>query len=199
MFLSTNSRHDIVYTDNQCARFIYCPRNIHAPAIKCILCYLKGTRTKEMEISPINEFQVDYYVDTDFAGLRKVEDDQDPVSAKSRSGYLIAFMGCPLQWASKLYAQIILSTMESEYITLSQVIREVIELHEILKEFYTHVLNDNAGIKHISYYIVSKIFGKIPQHIIHGDNKSWLTVTTIPKCLLEPNMHNFHIISLELK
>ena len=37
MFLSTNSRPDIAYTVNQCARFTHCPRNIHATAIKRIL------------------------------------------------------------------------------------------------------------------------------------------------------------------
>ena len=161
MFLSTNSRPDIAYAVNQCARFTHCPRNIHATAIKRILRYLKGTRTKGMTISPLNEFRVDCYVDADFAGLWNVEDEQDPVSVKSRSGHLITFMGCPLQWSSKLQTQIALSTMESEYIALSQAMRELIGLREILKEIYTHVLNDTAGIKDISYHTISKTFGKI--------------------------------------
>ena len=65
-------------------------------------------------ISPLNEFRVDWYVDADFAGLYQVKDEQDPISAKSRSGYLITFMGSPIQWSSKCQTQIALSTMESE-------------------------------------------------------------------------------------
>ena len=184
MFLSTNSRPDIAYAVNQCARFTHCPRNIHATAIKRILRYLKGTRTKGMTISPLNEFRVDCYVDADFAGLWNVEDEQDPVSVKSRSGHLITFMGCPLQWSSKLQTQIALSTMESEYIALSQAMRELIGLREILKEIYTHVLNDTAGIKDISYHTISKTFGKIPQSIVHEDNEACLKFATMPKMSL---------------
>jgi len=44
------------------------------------------------------------------------------------------FMGCPLTWVSKLQTQIALSTMESEYIALSQSMRELIGIHEVIKE-----------------------------------------------------------------
>ena len=74
-------------------------------------------------MNPFTKFQVDCYVDTDFAGLWNVEPGQDPVCVKSRTGYLIMFMGCTLTWVSKLQTQIALSTMESEYIALSQSMR----------------------------------------------------------------------------
>jgi hypothetical protein len=49
-----------------------------------------------MFISPQYSLCVDYYVDPDFAGLFTVEDKQDPVSVKSRKGYVILFKGAPL-------------------------------------------------------------------------------------------------------
>ncbi len=58
MFPSTNSRPDIVYAVNQCARFTHCPRNIHATTIKRILRYLKGTWMKGITVSSLNEFRV---------------------------------------------------------------------------------------------------------------------------------------------
>ena len=97
--------------------------------------YLKGTRTKGMMISPLNEFWVDCYVDAGFAGLWQVEDEQDHISAKSRSGYLIICMGSPIQSSSKLQTQIALSIMKSEYILLSQAM---------------HFLNDTVDISNIS-------------------------------------------------
>ena len=70
--------------------------------------------------------------------------------------------------------------MESEYTVLSQDMRELIGLHEILKELYTYVLNDTEGIKYI-LYTMSKPFGKITQSIVHEDNEACLKITTITK------------------
>ena len=113
MYLATNSRPDIAYAVNQCARFTHCPRQSHGLAVKRIIRYLQGTKSKGMRINPKGPPRVDCYVDADFAGLWKSEDSQDPTSVKSRSGYLIMFMGCPLVWLSKLQSQIALSTRQN--------------------------------------------------------------------------------------
>ena len=42
MYLEINSRPDIVYAVNQCARFTYCPKASHALVITSILRYLRG-------------------------------------------------------------------------------------------------------------------------------------------------------------
>jgi hypothetical protein len=181
MFLATNSRPDIAYAVNQCARFTHCPKASHAKAVKRIIRYLKGTRDKGMSLKPNGQLQVDCYVDADFAGLWNVEDDQDPVSVKSRSGHVIFFMGCPFSWSSKLQTQIALSTMESEYIALSQAMRELIACREILKEIYTHVLHDSEKGKSIDYYTISKTFGELPASIVHEDNEACLKFATMPK------------------
>ena len=69
-----------------------------------------------------------------FAGLYPVYPDQDPNSIKSRSGYVILYQGCPILWVSKMQTQFALSTMESEYLALSQSMRDLIPLREIMKE-----------------------------------------------------------------
>ena len=119
MYLANNSRPDIAFAVHQCARFTHSPKESHASAVKKILRYLKGTATQGMTISPSSPFQIDCYVDADFAGLFGIESDQDPICVKSRTGYLIMFMNCPLVWKSSLQTQIALSTMEAEYIALS--------------------------------------------------------------------------------
>ena len=52
----------------------------------------------------------------------------------SRTGYVICYANCPVIWASKLQAEIALSTTESEYIALSQSLRDVIPLIGLLRE-----------------------------------------------------------------
>ena len=127
MYLATNSRPDIAFAVHQCARFTHCPKSSHATAVKRILRYLQGTKTKGITLTPSDTLSIDCYVDADFAGTWSVEDDQEPTSVKSRSGHLITFMGCPLLW-SKMQTQIALSTMEAEYIALSNSMRDLIAI-----------------------------------------------------------------------
>ena len=96
MYLAQNSRPDIAYAVHQCARFTHAPRKSHVVGIKRILRYLQGTKNKGLILNPSETLQVDCYVDAVFAGLWNVEQDQDPLCVKSRTGYLIMFMGCPL-------------------------------------------------------------------------------------------------------
>ena len=52
----------------------------------------------------------------------------------SRTGYVIKYANCPIIWCSKLQTEIALSTTESEYISLSQSLRDMLPLMELLKE-----------------------------------------------------------------
>ena len=89
LYLSSISRPDIQFAVHQCAHFTHCPRNSHADAVKRICRYLAGTLDKGMNFKPTERMELDCYVDADFAGLWKHEEDQDPVCVKSRTGYVI--------------------------------------------------------------------------------------------------------------
>jgi hypothetical protein len=179
MYLANNSRPDIAYAVHQCARFTHCQRNSHSVAIKRILRYLQGTKTNGMFIEPSQKLQVDCYVDADFAGLWGVEDDQNPICVKSRTGYLIMFMGCPLQWVSKLQTQIALSTMAAEYIALSQSMRDLSGIREIIREMNNYVFLGNMKDPVIRAH--SKTFVEIPQSNVYEDNSACLKFATMPK------------------
>ncbi len=83
----------------------------------------------------------------------------DPSTAKSRSGWIIFYAGCPVSWASKLQSQVALSTTEAEYIAMSQALRDVIPVMNLLQEMrerefqvicnepyvYCKVFEDNSG------------------------------------------------------
>jgi hypothetical protein len=84
-------------------------------------------------MEPKQELTIDCYVDADFAGLYGVEDSQDSLSVKSRTGYVLLLANCPLMWVSKLQTEIASSTMESEYIALSQSVKDLIPLRRLLK------------------------------------------------------------------
>ena len=63
-----------------------------------------------------------------------MEDQQDPVCVKSRTGYCLTLGTCPVIWVSKLQTEIALSTTEAEYIALSQAMRELIPMRRLLQE-----------------------------------------------------------------
>lgn len=134
MYLTSNSRPDIQYAVHQCARFTHNPRASHEQAVLRICRYLKGTKDKGLVFKPSAELTLDCYVDADFAGLWKVENDQDPVCVKSRTGYVLMLGGCPLTWASRLQSEIALSTTEAEYIALSTAMRDLLPTRALLKE-----------------------------------------------------------------
>jgi hypothetical protein len=77
------------------------PRVEHAKAIRWIDRYLKGTRDQGIILHP-SEHSFDCYAEADFAGNWNPSAINDPATAKSRSGFLIKYAGCPVFWASKM-------------------------------------------------------------------------------------------------
>ena len=106
-------------------------------------------------MKPGLDHRVDCNVDADFGGLFSVEDKQDPVSVKSSTGYVITYCSAPLMWASKMQTKVALSTMEAEYIALSQSMRNLILIREVLKEIMTIAFNTEPKI---TYHSHSKVF-----------------------------------------
>ena len=93
----------------------------------------------------------------------------------SRTGHVIMFAGCPILWCSKLQTEITLSTTEAEYVALSQAMREVIPLMNLMKElgkvlkintlkpdFYCQLFEDNRSTITV---VESKKFTPRTKHI----------------------------------
>ena len=131
MYLAGNAYPEIQFAVHQCARFTHAPRHSHAMAVKKIAHYLKGVLDAQQGLTfkANQNLILDLYVDADFAGLWKYEDDQDPVCVKSRTGFVITLGGCPVHWCSKLQTEIALFTLEAEHIALVQAMRELIPMH----------------------------------------------------------------------
>ena len=53
--------------------------------------------------------------------------------AKSHTGFVIMFAGCPLFWKSTLQQDTSLSTMMAEYVALSAAMRELLPLKRLVK------------------------------------------------------------------
>jgi Reverse transcriptase (RNA-dependent DNA polymerase)/GAG-pre-integrase domain len=133
-YLEKSTRPDIAYAVHQCARFAANPKVEHTRAVKLIGRYLLDTADRGIICTPTTDsFQL--YSDADFSGNWSSEyAEYEAATARSRSGYVVKYGGCPIIWASRLQTEIALSSTESEYVALSQGLREVLPLMELTKE-----------------------------------------------------------------
>jgi hypothetical protein len=167
-FLEKSTRPDIAYAVHQCARFCNDPKFSHENAVKRIVKYLIGTKNDGIYIRP-NGHSFDCWVDADFVGnWDRVNADVDPSTAKSRTGFVITYGGCPLSWASKLQTDVALSTTEAEYTALSTSLREVIHLMQLVQEANTMgwVTYQGAPIVHCKVFednIGALVMAKLPK------------------------------------
>jgi hypothetical protein len=134
LYLSTNTRPDIAFAVSQVARFSHSPKKSHASAVKTIIRYLSGTMDKGVVYKRPKTFSLDCYVDADFAGLYGREPSEDSASVKSRTGYIISVGGCFVLCKSQLQSTIALSTSEAEYGALSQAMRTVLPIQDMMVE-----------------------------------------------------------------
>jgi hypothetical protein len=159
-FLEKSTRPDIAYATHQVARFCEDPNAEHGEAIEHIAKYLRDTADQGLIFRPDISKSFDTYADADFVGnWHRMTASDDPSTAKSRSGYVIQYAGCPVAWASKLQTIIALSSCEAEYVSLSESLRDTIPLMELVKEIkksgfkvisttatvYCKAFEDNSG------------------------------------------------------
>ena len=141
-YLEKCTRMDISYASHQCARFTHCPKVEHGRALKWLGRYLHATRKEGLILRP-NGDSFDCYVDADWMGnWDKNIAHWDMDTARSRTGYVIAYGGCPFVWSSGLQSMCATSSTEAEIIALSSATREVLFLMQLLKEIKAHGLID---------------------------------------------------------
>ena len=102
LYLASNTRPDISFAVHQCARFTHNTKVSHETAVKRICRYIQGTKDNSLVFNPSKKLVVDCYADVDFAGLWGHEDTQDPICARSRTGFVVTFSNFPLLWVSKI-------------------------------------------------------------------------------------------------
>ena len=107
--------------------------------MKRIFRYLLETSDKGLIFKPEPSQGLDCWVDADFAGMYGYEDEQDPISVKSRTGFVLTLFGCPVLWSSKLQTDITLSSTAAEYVAFSMAMRELLPLRALLQELGTHL------------------------------------------------------------
>ena len=175
-YLVNCTHPEMSFAVHQCARFCNDPKHSHEQAVKRIIRYLLSTKRGDHKDTGVNQGliyhpdkskSIDTYVDASFAGEWNTTWSEEPASVMSRTGYIILYANCPIIWCSKLQTEITLSTTESEYVALSQSMRDVIPLLDLLKELGEAIPSEDATPN-----IHCTIF---------EDNKGCIDLVTAPK------------------
>ena len=77
---------------------MFAPKFVHEVALKRIGRYLKVTRDNRLIFNPSGTLKIDAYPDADFSGLYGYLKITDPACVKSRMGFLITVLDCPMVW-----------------------------------------------------------------------------------------------------
>ena len=152
---------------HQCARFCEDPKEEHGQALKWLGRYLHGTADEGITLKP-SDGQLDLYVDSDFAGNWDPEiAGTDPSTARSRTGFILFYAGCPLVWTSTLQTEICLSSTEAEYVALSQALRTTIPIMNVLKEMKDYGYDIKATVPTVHCQVFEDNTGAIEIATVH--------------------------------
>lgn len=128
MYLMLGTRPDLAYAIGKLSRFGSNPGKKHWQGVKRVLRYLKGTLDHSIVLGGIYTGLpiLSAYSDSSFQDC--------PDTSRSTSGYVFYLGNGPISWSSKCQDIVVNSTMEAEYLGLSNAARQAIWLRELCQD-----------------------------------------------------------------
>ena len=144
MHLAIWTRPDIAWITNKLCQFNQDPSELHMAAVKHLLRYIQGTLDYAFTYSPSNDNAL-YGLFTDYNnfdytplhGYSDASGASDPDDRCSTSGYIFFLFNGPIVWGSRkqVYA-VALSSMEGEYLALTEAAKEAMFLRNLLASIH---------------------------------------------------------------
>ena len=151
LYLTKHSRPDICYTVRELSKTMDAPAPAHLKEMYMEIRHVLSTKGygQKFELrKDIMKWALKALSDSDFAS--------DKETRISVFGYIIYFCGIPFAWRSKGMKSVVLSTTETEYMALSEVVKELkfivqlVQTMNIEVELPITVYVDNVGAIWIS-------------------------------------------------
>ncbi|RKF60525.1 Retrovirus-related Pol polyprotein from transposon TNT 1-94 [Golovinomyces cichoracearum] len=129
IYLAMNTRPDIAFAVNRCARYMSNPNESHFRALERIWKYLKQYPDLGLtyDCRAIEQYILGY-TDADWGG--------DTINRKSTSGYIFHLHGNIVSWLSAQQKTVALSSCEAEYMAYKEACKESIYLNDVLTYYY---------------------------------------------------------------
>ena len=133
-FIAGRTQPYIMYGVNLLSQFQSNPGVKHWNCLLKLLGFLSYTKNYKLELSRARNLNLECYSDSDFAANR-----DDRVSI---GGYILFLDGTPISWRTFKQKCISLSTMEAEYVTLTEAAKELVWVKNVLQN---EILSLNIG------------------------------------------------------
>ncbi|KAE8711123.1 hypothetical protein F3Y22_tig00110303pilonHSYRG00264 [Hibiscus syriacus] len=125
MYAMVCTRPDIAQAVGAVSRHMNNLGKVHWEAVKWILRYLRGTTNKTLCFKG-GDTILTCYVDAELAGNIDIR--------RSTTGYVYTLGGTAVSWVSQLQKIVALSTMEAEYVAVTEASKEMVWLQSFLEE-----------------------------------------------------------------
>lgn len=126
LYVAVHARPDIAISASILGRRVSCPTQTDWTAAKRVVRYLLGTKHWKLSYDGRTGDLLGF-TDADWAG--------DVESRKSTSGFAFLYAGAAISWISRKQSSVTLSSMEAEYVSLSEACQEAIWLRSLLEDF----------------------------------------------------------------
>jgi hypothetical protein len=141
------SRPDISNVVSQLSQFLQDPTETRMKAARHVLRYLKGTHNHSITYGNSKELRILEFADANWGGDRN--------DRKSTTDYLFMINNGAVSWTSHKQSTVATSTMQAEYMSLSNAAREAIARSQIYGELLLKlppplIFSDNQGAPDIS-------------------------------------------------
>ena len=122
------TRSNLSQAVSMISRYMHDPGKGHWEAVKWVLRYIKGTIDVGLvfEKDSTGKQECIRYVDSDYVG--------DLDKCRSTIGYVFTLSQAPVSWRSILLSTVALSTIEAEYMAMTESMKEAIWLQELLDD-----------------------------------------------------------------
>ncbi|XP_062074786.1 secreted RxLR effector protein 161-like [Humulus lupulus] len=147
MYLMVCTRPDLAYAISVLSKYMANPGKEHWEAMKWVFRYLLGSTETGLKFTKkLNCTLIEGYSDADYAG--------DKDNRKSTSAYFFLVEGNCVSWRVQLQPVVALSTTESEYVAVTEAIKEAIWIKGLMEELSllrekSTVYSDNQSCIHL--------------------------------------------------
>lgn len=159
LYLSNNTRPDIAFATQYLSRFLSKAFKFQLNQALRVFRYLKGTKEMKLHIKREEDFSMQVYADASYGST---------IDRKSISGSITFIYNSPALWFTRKQTITAQSTVEAEYISLSETAKSTYWVIQLLNELNINyqlpviIHQDNQGTIQLSK---NPIIGKRSKHI----------------------------------
>eukprot|EP00961_Rhodomonas_salina_P062354 836999-Rhodomonas_salina.1 len=116
---------NLIFITGALAKYMQHPRRQHQEAIKCVFCYVSGTREYGITYHSGDATVLVGYSDADWSNAE---------NSKSVSGLVFTLHGAAVSWRAKTQTSLSLSTAEAELMVAARAAQEALYLLHLLRD-----------------------------------------------------------------